>query len=194
MNSDFSFLATCARLTFDFNFLSKKSIGLFESGRARGCALARARKVHRSNAEVPRVEGGGAWPGPDRPCPARPGCSVPRARVSGGCPAWSEAGLAPGLIAPPAPARAGPDCTARACARADGAASSASSAPSLLPAPVAAASAGTRGRHHGRCTGEREQRAGQLVRSCHEFEVHTKLWDRDWRPKSRARACRGAPR
>jgi hypothetical protein len=34
MNSDFSFLATYARLTFDFNFLSKKSIGLFESRRA----------------------------------------------------------------------------------------------------------------------------------------------------------------
>ena len=34
MNSDFSFLATYARLTFDFNFLSKKSIGLFESRRS----------------------------------------------------------------------------------------------------------------------------------------------------------------
>ena len=36
-------------------------------------------KVHRSNAEVPRVEGGGAWPGPARPGPAAayPGSGAP---------------------------------------------------------------------------------------------------------------------
>ena len=67
-------------------------------GRARGCALARARKVHRSNAEVPRVEGGGAWPGPARPGPAA-------AYPALGCPAWSEArvkGLEPGSVSGPA--------------------------------------------------------------------------------------------
>ena len=83
-------------------------------GRARGCALARARKVHRSNAEVPRVEGGGAWPGPARPGPARlqrtPRSGAPHgARLASKdlnpvvCPG---ARTARQLIAPPAPARA----------------------------------------------------------------------------------------
>ena len=114
-----------------------------------------------------------------RPGPARPGCSVPRF----GCPTWSEArvkGLEPGSVSG-RPHGKTADCTARACARADGAASS---VPSLLPAPVAAATApagpGARGPgplpRPGIDDGPRTRaaRCRKVVLSCHEFRVACK--------------------
>jgi len=148
-------------------------------GRARGCALARARKVHRSNAEVPRVEGGGAWPGPARPGPARPG---PAAAYPGsGAPHGARLAskdlnqvVCPGartvrqLIAPPAPARALTVRPAR-CRRY-----------SPLPSRPRRPGPGARGPgplpRPGIDDGPRTRaaRCREVVLSCHEFRVACK--------------------
>lgn len=117
-------------------------------------------KVHRSNAEVPRVEGGGPWPGPARP--ARPGPAWPRPATRA---SLQRGTRARGTLQPGRGPRRGP--RSMRGTRAWGTLQP--SRPGFRPGPgaaaVAAGSAGARGRCHGpapwslHCTGEREQRA-----------------------------------